>query len=112
MEMEVRKILHWLANGETGISSKTMAFCALGIKYKGQCHPLDPSDFNRCLKLVAAAPEVENYFGEIAKISKKWAVVIENWHILKAMFEAEVGKDWSKGGRAEATYLKMKELGL
>jgi len=53
------EIIKWLANGETGMSSKAMAFTALGVKYKNACYyPYDPADLNRCLLLLEAAPIV------------------------------------------------------
>ncbi|GAG26436.1 unnamed protein product, partial [marine sediment metagenome] len=60
-----KKILEWFANGETGTSSEAMAFAAAGIANKssfGNSTPSDPSDFNRCLKLINQVPEVKDKF--------------------------------------------------
>lgn len=105
-------ILDWYATGEKGISSETMASCAIGRKYHRPCHPLDPSDLNRCIKLVDTAPEVKLAFPDIAKLSPEWKTVIDHWDELREMFIAEVGYDWSRCSSAEKTYYRMKELGL
>ncbi|HDL1739521.1 TPA: hypothetical protein PWX06_002329, partial [Mannheimia haemolytica] len=47
------KIAWWLANGETGVSSKTMAFyLGYGIRPKIEGYPHDVSDFRRCFLLL------------------------------------------------------------
>ena len=57
------KILRWMATGETGISSKKMAFTAVGEEYEKNypSHPHDPADFNRCLMLLDAVPEIRDH---------------------------------------------------
>lgn len=60
------KIAWWLANGETGVSSKTMAFyLGYGIRPKIEGYPHDVSDFRRCFLLLETVP-----FCEIGL--KKW----------------------------------------
>jgi hypothetical protein len=105
------KILRWLANGETGMSSETMAYTAIGIKTH-KSHPYDPADLNRCLVLVKKVPEIKKHFGKIAKISKQWKAVIDNWTLLEMTFVTEVGWNWSKSMAAPKTYELMKKLGL
>lgn len=108
------KILRWLASGQTGLSSKTMAFTALRIpqdKTWGVRHPLDPDDFNRCLMLVVQVPEIKDYFNEIAGLSASWKSIIENWDKIEKCFIDEVGFDWRKGRRAPKTYDLMKQIG-
>ena len=112
-EIELRaKCMSWLAKGETGTSSKTMVFCACDIDYEDQCHPLDPSDLNRCIKTVKAIPEIKHAFKKIAKLSDEWRRVIQHWDELSGLFIEEVGYDWSKGRSAPLTYKRMKELSL
>lgn len=106
----MKNIIKWLANGEVGESSKTMAIVALGELPRERSHPRDPDDLNRCIKLVAAAPEVIDAFPAIRVISTKWAAVIDNWEELRDLFIEEVGFNWSKGSRAAKTYNRMKEL--
>jgi hypothetical protein len=105
-------IVRWLATGETGMSSKTMAFTALGEKYTSEWHPADPADLNRCIKLVDAAPAVRDSFPKIAALNEHWQAVIDNWDALRTAFIDEVGYDWSKARSAPKTYEMMKGLGL
>ncbi len=108
-----KKILEWFATGETGISSKAMAFAAADIENKssfGDGTPSDPSDFNRCLKLVHQVPEIKSHFDKIAKLSDKWEVLISKWEIVERSFLDEVGFDWCKADRAPKTYKLMKDI--
>lgn len=103
------KIIHWLASGETGASSKTMAFTAMGIPCR-QPHPHDPSDFNRCLLLIKTVPEIRNYFDKIALLSKSWKAIIDRWNEVERCFIDEVGLNWCKGDRASKTYALMQKI--
>lgn len=109
-----RKLLQWLAGPETGLSSEAMAYCVLGIQrsdyFDGTEHPIDPSDFNRCLLLVHKVPEVRNYFDKIAALSPQWKTLIEKWDELQTMFVFEVGWNWSKKDCAQKTYDFMQLL--
>jgi hypothetical protein len=102
----------WLANGETGLSSKCMACVALGAVPKRIHWPHDPGDFNRCLLLVESVPEVRQYFPTIRGLCEQWASLIDSWDELREMFVAEAGFNWSESNRAMKTYERMKELGL
>lgn len=104
-------IIKWMFNGKKGISSETMAATAMGHVHSEGCHPSDPSDLNRCILLVEAAPEVKDAFPKIAALSKTWAAVIEHWDELREMFISEVGYDWSNSKLARKTYDRMKQLG-
>jgi len=106
------RILTWLATGETGESSKAMAFCAAGINGRGS-YPYDPADLNRCLKLIKHIPEIKEHFESIAKLSTVWRELIKNWDDLETCFLNEVGLDWSKGREigATKTFKMMRDLG-
>lgn len=107
-----RKILKWMASEHTGISSKAMAFCAVGIKnYHFSTEPSDPSDFERCLGLVKAVPEVKKKFPKIMKMSDKWERFLTSWDYIETLFLDEIknqGCMWS----APKTYRAMKAIGL
>lgn len=108
-------IVEWLANGHTGLSSEAMAFyLGFGIKRKkdGRFHPHDPSDFNRCLGLLRAAPGLRKKLPAMAKLSKQWKRLVAAWDQIEAEFLREVGPDWSKNPSvaAIATNNLMKEV--
>lgn len=105
--------LKWLADGDTGLSSKTMAFwLAFGMRVERMRHPRDPSDFNRCLGLLAAAPELRSELHRLGELSVEWGGLVERWDEVEATFRAEVGPDWSRNDRVPATktYALMDEI--
>ena len=112
--MSSQAILDWLANGETGMSSKSLAFAALGVHQPHISYPFDPADLNRCIKLVRCSPvEVMMGMEALAYRSEVWASLFVHWGVLVSTFEEEVGIDWGKGRKLSATktYQYMKELG-
>ena len=52
MKSVKEKAMWWIANGETGMSSKTMWNCLIGNSNFPINHPYDPDDFSRCYKLL------------------------------------------------------------
>jgi len=109
------KILNWLATGETGISSKAIAFKMAGIENdcKWNTIPHDPDDFKRCLKLVNLIPEIRQRLDEMRSVSIKWNVLIENWKQVEDSFMDEVPEwltnDFSQK-RATKTYELMNKI--
>lgn len=106
-------ITKWLASGAVGSSSKFMACCALGIEYEDferAPYPHDPSDLDRCLKLLVAVPEVRQAFDKIAAASETWAALIARWDELERTFIEEAGIGWSKARSAPKTYKLMKSI--
>ena len=83
------KILNWLANGETGISSEAMAFKMAGVNQKAWCggtHPSDGDDFKRCMKLVNEVPEIRTRLEEMCSVSKCWKALIDNWESVEKCY--------------------------
>jgi hypothetical protein len=77
-------VIEWLANGDTGASSETMAYwLAFGIKRPLIMRPHDIYDLNRCFKLLDIAPELHEKIPEMAKLSNKWADIAKNWDWLQ-----------------------------
>ena len=105
------RIIQWLAYGQTGLSSKTIAFTALGYMPHGIkfAYPGDPSDFQRCLWLLDFEPKTREAFPKLAAVNAQWESLIDHWGELKEMFEKEKdgqGENWS----CPKTYCRMKEL--
>lgn len=100
--------LEWLANGETGVSSETMAFwLAFEIRKGDGSYPHDPADLDRCLLLLDRVPEMRAHFHRMAEINPVWAALVENWERIEASHTAEVGLGWTKAGSAPKTYALM-----
>lgn len=95
--MTTERILNWLANSDnTGESSKSLAFAALGVKQRYISYPHDPSDLNRCLVLMETAPEeVRAGLKRLAEKNTHWKCLFENWEELDRVFCMEVG--WTPG---------------
>lgn len=105
-------ILNWLSFGQTGESSKTLAYRALGKKYKHESysHPHDPADLNRCLLLMEMLPWVRLHLLEMADVSPEWARLVARWDEVEKTFLDEVGLAWSHGKSAPRTYKLMKDI--
>ena len=106
------KVLDWVANGELGQSSKAMALAAAGSNGGSKFAPADPADFNRCLLLLQAVPEINAHMHKVARLSDRWATLVDRWEEVARCFLNEVGWDWSEKKTAPETYKLMKELGL
>lgn len=110
----MERAMDWLASDDTGLSSETMCWYFLRGKaperlhgFPGPCHPLDPSDFGRCLRLLQAIPEWRSRLPELAQLSPQWAALVANWDRIEALYLEE-----RPSGRAARCYAAMKELGL
>jgi len=111
-----KKVVEWLINGETGVSSEILASTFLGIKVNnkfGMRAPSDPSDFCRCLKLIQEIPEIRTILPEVAKLTPKWKKFVKNWDELEKSFMDEV-PGWITGKdifvKAPKTYALMRRL--
>ena len=80
----------WLRNGDTGISSETiwsvMMGRAPGPRFEPY-HPLDPSDFGRCYRLLQVMPSWRARLSEGAAAYPSWAGLIEHWDQLTELYE-------------------------
>lgn len=105
-----RNVLKWMLKGDgVGMSAQAMAGAAVCMR-GGRSHPYDPSDFNRCLKLIKKVPEVKLCFASVATLSPQWKALIDRWDEVEKCFIDEVGFDWSKGNKAPKTYALMKSI--
>ncbi|MNN54991.1 hypothetical protein D3C81_1698410 [compost metagenome] len=103
------KVLHWIATGRVGASSKTMALAACGLPNDGDYHH-DPDDLNRCLLLLKAVPEVRHHFDKISALGVVWGRLAAHWDEIEQSFLEEVGLNWSKSGNAPKTYRLMRDV--
>ena len=93
------KAMWWIANGETGMSSKTMWNCLLGNTNFPINHPYDPDDFSRCYKLLQAVPEWKTELYKLKPLSMAWNNLVENWDKLTEMFEENRRTDWKNSNK-------------
>lgn len=109
------KILHWGLSGKVGVSSQTIVATILKAPMSEDFdmgYPYDPSDFNRCEKLLQAVPELRSHMDKVASLNPIWKELIDRWDEIAKSLESEVGPDWSKNAKAKApkTYALMKEI--
>lgn len=112
MNAKEKQVIHWLAHGEVGFSSKAMAMWLAfdTVPREPHCHPHDPSDFDRCLKLLDAAPWLRENLHKMARLGHEWAALVSRWDEIEASHLDEVGLGWTKARSAPKTYALMREI--
>jgi hypothetical protein len=99
----------WFASGDTGISSMAIwRHMRSGDARDGRWGaniPLDPSDFGRCYRLLAAFPAWRLRIGEMARYSG-WAPLVARWEDLERLYVEEL-----PSGEGPRLYALMRELG-
>lgn len=103
------KGMWWIANGSTGMSSKTMWNCLMGNKGYPINHPYDPDDFSRCYKLLECVPEWKKDINKLKPLSKQWSNLVDNWEKLTQMYEQNEKQDW-KNSKIIGMYEFMQTL--
>jgi hypothetical protein len=105
-----KKFVEWLASGERGISSNTIASVLSGLDCMqgwGYSHPRDPADFKRCLFLLYAVPGFSENLSKMGDVSPEWAALVEHWQEFEKLLHSELAEDT---GRAPKTYARMQEI--
>lgn len=84
------RLLQWVFNGDTGLSSKAMAAHLYCIRIENEFnrvfHPSDASDFGRCVELLAAVPEMRVHVFRMAELSPTWAAIVASWDELECLY--------------------------
>ncbi len=101
-------LTEWFVNGETGLSSNTLALWLSEQKRPdtGVHFPCDPSDFRRCLLLLDAVPELRGKMHTLPQLSKEWAAFYEKWEELEKTLRHET----AVGRSAPKTFILIKEI--
>ena len=98
----------WLSSDDTGMSSKYMASV---LSDPSRCrennYPHDPEDFGRCLRLLAAAPELRIKLPRLTdkKHGPVWNTLGQHWSELEQLYNEE-----HPTGLAPKLYARMQEL--
>ena len=108
--LDIRK-RNWLRHGDRGISSDTI-FEVLQNYELGVCRwdyetPQDPSDFNRCVKLLDAIPEWRAFLPLVSETHQHWKPIIDHWDELEALLKEEKSRP---DGMAPKLYKRLSEL--
>ena len=113
MDATQEAVIEWLANGETGVSSKCMAmWLAFGQRTRDAFggYPHDPDDMDRCLKLLHSAPGLRERLPKMAEINNTWAALVARWDEIESMQLDEIGLGWTKARCAPKTYALMRDV--
>lgn len=91
----------WIASDEVGASSLCMARTlshVAGIecpkhRYGHENrHPLDVSDFRRCVQMLDAVPELREHIPAMKALGPIWARLADKWSELESLYASERGK--------------------
>jgi hypothetical protein len=107
---ELERAHAWVVGEDTGISSKAIWAKMMGTRRRDSCHPWDPDDLGRCLRLLEAVPEWKPRLSEMADVSPIWAALVARWDEIAQSMADEVGIDWSKSQSASRTYNMMRTI--
>lgn len=107
------RAMQWMAGGDTGASSLTIARHMTGMPHDtsfGIAEPADGGDLGRCLRLLRFIPEWRSRMSEMAALSHAWAALVPHWDEIDALLRSEIGDDLPLFGRAPKTYERIKAL--
>lgn len=82
--------LSWEKCRDTGLSSLAIMRHAQHAVAGPTDHPLDPSDFGRCYRLVKRFPDACRGVRALSLRSKKWLALGNHWDELTALYEEEL----------------------
>lgn len=105
------RAVNWILSRDTGLSSEAIWGHMMGgteIRYESWCHPHDPDDLGRCLRLLEKIPEWKPRVPEMAARSEAWAALVPEWDALARSMADEVGINWEKKRSAPRTYELMR----
>lgn len=110
--IELSYFVDWLANGERGMSSETIVAAVTGQsvgKFGNTHHPYDPTDLNRCMKLLDAYPLTRLVFKDAVRgLSDTWARMADRWDEMEGLLREEMAT--RTDNTAPKTYALMREL--
>lgn len=102
----------WLDSDDTGSSSLFMAWVMTagelrywwGRKTPEFAYPRDPDDLGRCIRLIRAAPELEDKLHLMRDTGPHWSAVADNWQRWVAMYDDENDDGTLLSEEIEAAY--------
>jgi hypothetical protein len=87
------RVIQWMRTRPSAEAAVVMAcWLAFGIRHGAGETPQDPADFESCLLLLGAVPELRSYLRRMAKLSPAWKVLVQQWPDIEATFIKECGQ--------------------
>lgn len=103
------QIIYWMATGQAGASSLTMAlWLGFGKRYRHCSYPHDPDDLRRCVEFLEAAPLCRPLLLRMGSLSPQWAQIVAAWDELEALLRQEIGNQTGKAPQTYALMLKLR----
>lgn len=99
---DTEKIFRYLADRECGLSARAIIYRMNNIEKVYNNHPLDSSDFGRCMRLLSVFPEYRGKLHLMRSVSKEWSLLVDHW--------VELEKLYATDGLDKSLYEKMKSL--
>lgn len=88
----MHRVVIWLNGRRVSNPALTIAlWLSLGIKHGDAPAPRTPAEFQECVDLLAAVPQLRSHMKRMAKLSGAWKVMVEEWAVIEAKLLEEVG---------------------
>lgn len=82
---------NWINSDHTGLSSLYLAklLTSQTVTERESNFPHDAEDFDRCLKLLIAVPELKNNLHFLKNSTAEWKEIYNNWDYLESLMNAK-----------------------
>lgn len=115
-----KQAYNWLEKGKTGLSSLVLCQTLLpNIQHDklekldnsySSSYPHDTSDFNRCLGLLEAVPELRKDLEKLKVINKQWDNLVQKWSEIEMLIKENKVEDANKIINQCVNVPKMKKI--
>jgi len=106
--------LTWLRVGQRGISSEAIFSHLTGVRVHREWFwyevPFDSADFRRCQLLLEMVPEFQARFHEMKTVSPYWAMLVDEWPRLVAIFDTACPAWRETGGYSSALDQRLQDI--
>ena len=104
----IRQLLNWYLNGETGLSSQTIASVMLDDTTGAQqSYPHDGKDLRRCMLLLRAIPEALSALDVLEQTNVHWQELAADWPLLTKSMAQELGPHLDKNSDTPQTNIMI-----
>jgi hypothetical protein len=86
------RVAIWLNGRRVGNPALTLAlWLSFGIKHGDAAAPRNPAEFQECVDLLAAVPQLRSHMKRMVKLSGAWKLMVEEWVAIEAKLLEEAG---------------------
>jgi hypothetical protein len=88
----MHRVAVWLNGRRVGNPAMALAlWLSLRIKHGDAAAPRTPAEFQECVDLLAAVPQLRSHMKRMARLSGAWKVMVEEWAVIEAKLLEEAG---------------------